>query len=134
MVVPIAPSMMAMRFRSSSSNGCKFGIGIERSAWRVALALACRLGLVGRGQYHFQVRFLGFPTSDFGTGDFEACPGEQGADGFRRKTRVTLAVTRGHLVLLVLVETQQNQPTAGAQDARALRERARWMLGIGQRV
>src|SRR5450631_307632 len=111
MVVPIAPSMMAMRFRSSSANGCKFGIGIERSARRVALATACGLGPVRGGQYHLQVWFLGLATSNVGTNDFETCPGEQGPHSFVGKPRVPLAVTRGHLMLLVLVVSLQDPAT-----------------------
>lgn len=91
-------------------------------------------GLICGGQYHFQVRFLGFAAGDFGTADLEACFAEQAADDSRRKPRMPFAIASGHLMLLVLVQTQQHQAPTRTQYPRALRERARRALGIGQRV
>jgi len=45
-----------------------------------------------------------------------------------------LTVARGHVVLFVTIETQQNQPAARTQDARALDERLPRLLCIRQRV
>ena len=59
---------------------------------------------------------------------------EQAPHGARREAGMALAVAGGHLVLLVLIEAQQDQPSAGTQHPGAFLERAGRVLGIGQRV
>src|SRR3954471_4158863 len=102
MVVPIAPSMMAIRFWRSCSKGC--------------MGVVCRRvsvggdGLGGDREDHLQVRLPGFAAGYFRSADRKPAAGQQIADLGRRKTMVALAVASRDLVLAVLVQAKHDQP------------------------
>ena len=103
------------------------GCGAWRWWWLSSVVVrsrAERSGLVGDGEHHLQVRLLGLAAGTSADDDVEAGAREQAAQRARREARVTLAVARGDLVLLVLVEAQQ-RPAARPGGARARTRRGR---------
>src|SRR6188768_4226166 len=79
-------------------------------------------GLFADCEHHFEVRLFGFAGGDFGASHVEARSRKQATDGARGEAGVALAVARGHLVLLMLIEAKQDQAPPRAQHARALRK------------
>src|SRR6187399_1556006 len=119
MVVPIAPSMMAMRFWSSFWMGCRFDMFKTGSAELWASAFRGQLRrFFADCEHHFKVRLFGFAGGYFRGSDVQTRRREQVAHGTRGKPGVALAVARGHLVLLMLIEAKQHQTPARTQDAR----------------
>src|SRR3954470_13464783 len=73
MVVPIAPSMMAMRFWSNFWIGCRFGMVQDGfgSAELLSSALGWRWQLFADREHDFKVRFFGLTRGYFGGFDVE---------------------------------------------------------------
>jgi|SRR6187551_3631172 len=67
-------------------------------------------------QHHFKVRFFCFAGGNFGGSDVQAASHQQAADGAWGEPGMPLAVASSHLVLLMLIETEQDQTPAWAQD------------------
>src|SRR5450631_4409498 len=133
MVVPIAPSMMAMRSWSSSCSALVCN-GLVMTAGSSAGFPRPGAGLVRDGANDLKVRFLDLARDHLRGGDVEPRPGEKTPHGARRKSGVALAVAGGHLRLAMFVEAEEHEATARPQDAGALRQGAGRMLRVGQRV
>ena len=78
--------------------------------------------------------FFGFAAGYVASGDVETGFDEQTPEIPRREAGVPLAVTSGDLVLLVLVEAEQNEPSARTKHTAAFRQRACWMFGVRERM
>src|SRR5688572_3140149 len=112
MVVPMAPSMMAMRSWNNFLSGCSdmgwfLVVSAQRCSpgWRAILGRAGG-GLVRNGEEHLQVRFLRFTAGDVGRRDLEPGPRQELPHLIAGEAGVPLPVARGDLVLLVAIEAK----------------------------
>src|SRR6187402_69702 len=139
MVVPIAPSMMAMRLWRSSWSGCMgelSGVSYQLSGSSCqSSVVSCESGgLASNGQDHLQMGFSGLSARYLGGADGEARGGEQVTDFGGGEAGVAFAVGGSDLVLAVLVQAQHDEPTVGAQDARTFGQRPARIFGVSERV
>src|SRR5579863_1851553 len=139
MVVPIAPSMMAMRRRRSWASGWSWCSC--RASFSGLIRFVClsqlrseAAGLSAIPRTTCRCGFLVSRAATFTETTESPLARQQAAERARRKPRVALAVAGGHLGLPVLVEAEHDEPAPGPQHARAFGEDARRPLGIRQRV
>src|SRR5580700_1837057 len=139
MVVPIAPSMMAMRFWSSfwrgwSDRNMCLGASKERASAGTLALRGAGLLLFGDGEDDLKKRLLGFAARGRARGYREPGASQHAAQRARGEAGVPLAVRTGHGALAMLVEREDDEAAAGSQHPGALLERARRPLCVGERV